>query len=224
MYSRLAEQDDTLPVHVFGGGEAWLDAEVAALDLQLEDADYKTDYQHEIDIYLALEEMSQDDFEARVVEAEGTTYDEYVAKLSSDPDFRRAMRHVRVLREKYPAELEVTDEEIAARYEAEKEEQWTRPASLRASHILFKVPDAAADPEAFTQVRCYCGCEAMLDHRHLLDCFERPDGGWERHAVGCAVCQLEARDVLAARAAGTPMPEIIAAIDDTYAGITEENG
>ena len=31
MYSRLAEQDDTLPVHVFGGGEAWLDAEVAAL-------------------------------------------------------------------------------------------------------------------------------------------------------------------------------------------------
>lgn len=84
--------------------------------------------------------------------------------------------------------------------------------------------DAAADPEAFTQVRCYCGCEAMLDHRHLLDCFERPDGGWERHAVGCAVCQLEARDVLAARAAGTPMPEIIAAIDDTYAGITEENG
>lgn len=82
--------------------------------------------------------------------------------------------------------------------------------------------DAAADTEAFTQVRCYCGCEAMLEHRHLLDCFERPDGGWERHAVGCAVCQLEARDVLAARAAGTPMPEIIAAIDDTYAGITEE--
>lgn len=82
--------------------------------------------------------------------------------------------------------------------------------------------DAAADPDAFTQVRCYCGCEAMLDHRHLLDCFERPDGGWERHAVGCGVCQAEARDVLAARAAGTPMPEIIAAINDTYAGITEE--
>ena len=133
--------------------EHLLDAEVAALDLQLEDADYKTDYQHEIDIYLALEEMSQDDFEARVVEAEGTTYDEYVAKLSSDPDFRRAMRHVRVLREKYPAELEVTDEEIAARYEAEKEEQWTRPTSLRASHILFKVPDAAADPEGAAAAR-----------------------------------------------------------------------
>ena len=35
MYSRLAEQDDTLPVHVFGG-EAWLDAEVAALHEHVE--------------------------------------------------------------------------------------------------------------------------------------------------------------------------------------------
>lgn len=83
--------------------------------------------------------------------------------------------------------------------------------------------DVAADPSAFEQVRCYCGCEAMLDHRHLKDCFVRPEGGWERHAVGCAVCQLEARDVLAARAAGTPMAEIIAAIDQTYADITEES-
>ena len=83
--------------------------------------------------------------------------------------------------------------------------------------------DAAADPRAFRQVRCYCGCEAMLDHRHLLDCFQRPDGSWERHAVGCAVCQLEARDVLAARAAGTPMSEIVAVIDAAYAGVTEED-
>jgi len=82
--------------------------------------------------------------------------------------------------------------------------------------------DVAADPEAFTAVRCYCGCEAMLDHRHLLDCFERPDGQWERHAVACGVCQVEARQVLAGRAAGTPLDEIVAAIDETFAGITEE--
>jgi hypothetical protein len=82
--------------------------------------------------------------------------------------------------------------------------------------------NVAADPEAFEQVRCYCGCEATLDHRHLRDCFERPDGGWERHAVGCAVCQLEARDVLAGRAAGQPMADIITEIDRTYAEITGE--
>lgn len=79
---------------------------------------------------------------------------------------------------------------------------------------------AAADPEAFSAVRCYCGCEAMLEHRHLLDCFVRPDGAWERHALGCGICQVEARDVIAGRAAGEPLEDIVADIDATYGGIT----
>lgn len=81
--------------------------------------------------------------------------------------------------------------------------------------------DVAADEEAFLQVRCYCGCEAMLDHESLLDCFVRPDGAWERHAIGCGVCRAEAEQVLAARAAGTPMAQIVADIDATYGMITE---
>ncbi len=83
--------------------------------------------------------------------------------------------------------------------------------------------DVAADPGPFEHVRCYCGCEAMLDHRHLRDCFERPDGGWERHAVGCGICQVEARDVLAARVDGRSLEDITTMIDETYAGITEES-
>jgi len=79
---------------------------------------------------------------------------------------------------------------------------------------------AAADPEAFEAVACYCGCEASLDHRRLLDCFVRPDGGWERHATGCAVCLAEARDVMGLRADGTPISEIVRHIDDRYGAIT----
>ena len=80
---------------------------------------------------------------------------------------------------------------------------------------------AADDPEAFERVACYCGCEAFLDHRHLLDCFVRPDGGWERHATGCAVCLAEARDVIDLRAADTPIDQITRRIDDQYGAITE---
>jgi hypothetical protein len=79
---------------------------------------------------------------------------------------------------------------------------------------------AAADPEAFSAVACYCGCEAFLDHRHLLDCFVRPDGGWERHATGCGVCLGEARDVRDMRADGVPLDEIVRRIDDGYGAIT----
>lgn len=92
-------------------------------------------------------------------------------------------------------------------------------ASLPASQQeLYRA--AAADPDGFEAVRCYCGCEAFLDHRHLLDCFVRPDGGWERHATGCAVCLAEARDVIDLRSGGTPISEIVQHIDDRYGAIT----
>jgi hypothetical protein len=93
-------------------------------------------------------------------------------------------------------------------------------AALPAEHQeLYRA--AAADPDVFEAVACYCGCEAFLDHRHLLDCFVREDGGWERHATGCAVCLAEAREVIELRSAGTPIDEIARRIDDRYGAITD---
>jgi hypothetical protein len=92
-------------------------------------------------------------------------------------------------------------------------------ASLPADHQeLYRA--AAADPEAFEAVACYCGCESFLDHRHLGDCFVRADGGWERHATGCAVCLAEARELIDLRATDTPIDEISARIDARYGAIT----
>ncbi|GGI07734.1 PCYCGC motif-containing (lipo)protein [Egicoccus halophilus] len=80
---------------------------------------------------------------------------------------------------------------------------------------------AAEHREAFTAVRCYCGCEDFLDHPDLLTCFVRPgDGAWERHATGCGVCLGEARDVVADLDRGLPLDEIITRIDARYGGIT----
>jgi hypothetical protein len=91
--------------------------------------------------------------------------------------------------------------------------------SLPAEHqVLYEA--AVADRDAFTAVRCYCGCEAFLHHRHLLDCFERPEGGWERHATACAVCLAEAEEVVGFREDGVPLDEIVRRIDDRYGGIT----
>lgn len=92
-------------------------------------------------------------------------------------------------------------------------------ASLPAEHqTMYRA--AATDPEAFAAVACYCGCEEFLDHRHLLDCFERPDGDWERHATGCALCLAEARDVVEMRAGGTSIPEVVRRIGDRYGTTT----
>jgi hypothetical protein len=93
-------------------------------------------------------------------------------------------------------------------------------AALPAEHrVLYRA--AAADHEAFENVACYCGCESFLEHRHLLDCFERPAGGWERHATGCAVCLAEARDVIDMRRDGIPLSEITRTIDIRFGGFSD---
>ena len=75
--------------------------------------------------------------------------------------------------------------------------------------VLYR---AALDhPEIYEGVPCFCGCEAMLSHRHLLDCFARPDGGWEAHALGCGVCLGEAQQVEGLLARGVTDPEDIRA-------------
>ena len=37
------------------------------------------------------------------------------------------------------------------------------------------------------------GCERMLGHRNLEDCFVTPEGAWESHASGCGICIQESR-------------------------------
>ncbi len=84
---------------------------------------------------------------------------------------------------------------------------------------------AVENSTVFEATPCYCGCMEMLGHRHLLDCFERPDGsGWESHALGCGVCLGEAKQVLDLLADGLESDAVVAAVvaewSDPY--LTEE--
>lgn len=85
--------------------------------------------------------------------------------------------------------------------------------------VLYRAAHEHAD--IYAGVPCFCGCEEMLGHRHLLDCFARPEGGWEAHALGCGVCLGEAQqveDLLAAgiEDAGTIRESVIAEWGDPY--------
>ncbi len=81
-----------------------------------------------------------------------------------------------------------------------------------ATHYRF----AAAHPRTYRQVPCFCGCEEALEHRSLLDCFVRPQGGWEAHAAGCAVCVQESEILRSRLADGASPAEIRAEIVDRY--------
>jgi len=63
-------------------------------------------------------------------------------------------------------------------------------------HMVAHYEYARANAGVYAQVPCYCGCQEMLAHRNLEDCFVTPDGMWESHASGCQVCIDESRMVM----------------------------
>lgn len=72
-----------------------------------------------------------------------------------------------------------------------------------AESIAVHYRAAVAHSDAFAAVPCFCGCQEMLGHRHLLDCYLRPGSSdWEAHAAGCGVCLGEAQQVEGLLASG----------------------
>jgi hypothetical protein len=72
----------------------------------------------------------------------------------------------------------------------------------------FQLDMMPANPSVYEQVPCFCGCQDMLGHRNLEDCFVTPDGAWESHASGCQVCIDESR-MLMRMMAGGASPDLI---------------
>ncbi len=82
-------------------------------------------------------------------------------------------------------------------------------ATVHNYHFIESEPDLASG------IPCYCGCHS-LSHRNLLDCYLRPEGGYEQHASGCGICGREADDVEKMLAEGADPSRIRAAIDEEY--------
>jgi len=64
------------------------------------------------------------------------------------------------------------------------------------AHTVMHYEFARANPAVYAQIPCFCGCQDMLGHRNLEDCFVTPDGAWESHAAGCQVCIDESQMVM----------------------------
>jgi hypothetical protein len=88
---------------------------------------------------------------------------------------------------------------------------------------LYRHADEHA--ELYRDVPCYCGCDKFADHRHLYDCFVRPDGaGFEAHGAGCAICQAEAVQVRHLLRSGHDPAQIRNAIIEQFGPATNPAG
>jgi hypothetical protein len=68
------------------------------------------------------------------------------------------------------------------------------------AHEAYRV--ARERPELLAQLHCYCGCDRVMGHKNLLDCFRGTHAGY------CAICIGEAIDAERMRNSGTPVEQI----------------
>ena len=61
---------------------------------------------------------------------------------------------------------------------------------------------AQDDPALLAQLHCYCGCDKVLGHKSLLDCFR------DRHGSVCAICISEAVQADKLAKQGMPIEQI----------------
>jgi Protein of unknown function with PCYCGC motif len=65
-------------------------------------------------------------------------------------------------------------------------------------------------PDLLVKLRCYCGCDRVLGHRNLLDCYR------SSHAASCEICIGEAEDADNMAGHGSVVEEIREALRARY--------
>lgn len=70
---------------------------------------------------------------------------------------------------------------------------------------------AKQDPALLAKLHCYCGCDRVLGHKNLLDCYR------DYHGASCEICTGEAMDAAEMAKEGSPVDQIRDALRARYA-------
>ena len=91
------------------------------------------------------------------------------------------------------------------------------PEEVRRSYAF-----AVDHPEVLRHIPCYCDCGRRDGHGSVLDCyvagrdlFDRPR--YDDHGVACPICTAIVQQVRQGRAAGKPLAQIRAEVDNFFA-------
>jgi peptidyl-prolyl cis-trans isomerase C len=122
------------------------------LDVHLQDDDIRQMLETNIRGYLLSAHMTREELENRIQTMEKVSFDEYLKRQAEDPALRRALLQQKLVEAVYPQETSVDDTEVQERYESQLEERFSRPALVRASHILIN-PGHTPDEQAAARAK-----------------------------------------------------------------------
>ena len=124
-----------------------LDGQVEEMSMSISEEEYHQILSKDLEGYMLRNGVDAADFEENLRQQAGQSMEEFITERAADPEFRRVVKHSRLIEARYPDETTVADEEIVGEYEQNREQVYTQPATVRASHILIDTRGLTTDEE-----------------------------------------------------------------------------
>jgi peptidyl-prolyl cis-trans isomerase C len=130
-----------------------LDAEVERAGIVVTPEAVREEIERTFEAYLLQANLTREDFEERVQSLEGISLDELLDREATNPAAHRRMRQDELVCRRHPAETTVSEESVAEAYERDREESFTRPEMVRASHVLIETRGVPPEERAALRAR-----------------------------------------------------------------------
>lgn len=130
-----------------------LDEEAEQAEITVTDEALTKEMEMRLRGHLLRNGLAREDFEEQVQKQMNKTLKDFVAEQAADPNFKRAMVQGKLLEKRFPDEVKVSGEEVKERYEKDREDVYSRPAMVRASHILIAADETVVGEERKNALR-----------------------------------------------------------------------
>lgn len=124
-----------------------LDEQAAAAGIGVGDAELREDMEAGLQRHLASQGLTRAELSERIQTATGMSLEQFMEKQLNDPYRRQAFLHRKLIRQKFPQDVQVSDEEIKAYYEENRARLFEQPEMVRAAHILIGTAEAKTPEE-----------------------------------------------------------------------------
>ncbi len=124
-----------------------LDEEVKDEKITVSDKEFADEVEQDLRNYMLRTGTTREKVEEQIRAQEGISLSEFLSQAAGKSEFRRQVLHARLLAKERPDEVKVTPEEIKSRYERDLTQVYSKPAEVRASHILIPAAEVATPEE-----------------------------------------------------------------------------
>jgi peptidyl-prolyl cis-trans isomerase C len=130
-----------------------VDEQAEAAGIKVTDADVDQDVQDQLQAYLSNFGLTRDQFDTQLRTQRRQSLDEFLAERRADTEQRTGLARKRLLAQKAPDAVKVSDEEIQQYYDKNRDRQYARPEQVRASQILIATGQMTAEQKAAARTK-----------------------------------------------------------------------